>query len=362
MGIVSLSSVSSWLSGSSLGSLSSLSNLSSLFTLSIAAALDYLIGDPVWCLHPVQVMGWLISKYQQLFWQLLTPWQSKSTNLLAPEVQKRQQQFLEKLAGVCLVIFLLSSSGFITTLGIYFATSINLGLGIIVASGSFASCLAGRSLRDAARAVLAPLGQGEVEMARQVLSRYVGRDTAQLSILEIHRAVLETVTENATDGVMAPLFYGVLGVSLWGMPGVGLAIAYKAASTLDSMVGYFHPPYTYFGWGSAKLEDLLTWLPCRLHVLTLAIFSGRPGEVLQICRRDAPQDPSPNSGWSECVYAAILGVQVGGDNLYQGVVKSKPLLGDDRHPITEATIDQALQLTRYAFLFWLGLGCFLVFW
>lgn len=332
--------------------------LSSLSCLLIAALLDYLMGDPVWCLHPVQVMGWAIAKYTQLFLQLGTAWQLKSKNFLTLEKQQSSQKFLARLAGIYLLFILLGISGGVIAWSIQVATTINLGWGLVLSSITLASCLAGKSLQDAAVAVLTPLKIGDEEASREILSRYVGRDTAHLSTPEIYRAVLETVTENATDGVMAPLFYGLLGLIFWGLPGVGLAIAYKAASTLDSMIGYRTPPYTHLGWASAKLEDILTWLPCRLHVLTLALFSGRPQEVIALCRRDAPQDPSPNSGWSECVYAAILGVQVGGDNSYQGVIKSKPLLGDDRQPITEATIKQALTLTGSAFLLWLGIGSF----
>jgi adenosylcobinamide-phosphate synthase len=137
---------------------------------------------------------------------------------------------------------------------------------------------------------------------------------------------------------------------------VGGAIAYKAASTLDSMVGYRDAPYTYIGWASARCDDVLTWLPCRLTVLTIALLSGRPGHVLRVCRRDAPQDPSPNAGWSECAYAAALGVQVGGLNLYRGLPKPKPLLGNPDHPITPAIIRRAMALTRTTFLLWLGLA------
>jgi adenosylcobinamide-phosphate synthase len=120
------------------------------------------------------------------------------------------------------------------------------------------------------------------------------------------------------------------------------------------MVGYRVEPYTDLGWFSAKLEDLLTWLPCRFTVITLALVSGKPHKVWHLCLRDAPKDPSPNSGWSECTYAAILGVQLGGTNWYQGVAKDKPLLGEPVHPITPEKIYQALGLTRYCVLIWLG--------
>ena len=135
-----------------------------------------------------------------------------------------------------------------------------------------------------------------------------------------------------------------------------MALAYKAASTLDSMVGYLREPYTDLGWFSAQLEDRLTWLPCRLTVIYLCLASRKPLKVWQICRRDGVKDPSPNSGWSEAAYAAILRVQLGGKNTYQGVVKEKPLLGEPSEPISEDKIIQALTLTRYCFLSWLAIA------
>jgi adenosylcobinamide-phosphate synthase len=119
------------------------------------------------------------------------------------------------------------------------------------------------------------------------------------------------------------------------------------------MVGYRDAPYTDLGWFSAKTEDALTWVPCRLTVLTIALLSRRPLHIWRLCQRDAPQDPSPNSGWSECAYAAALDVQVGGINWYRGIAKPKPLLGDAMQPITADTLDRALQLTRWSVLLWL---------
>ena len=166
------------------------------------------------------------------------------------------------------------------------------------------------------------------------------------------RALLETVAENAVDGVTAPLFYAIAG-SFSPFGAVPVTLAYKAASTLDSMVGYLREPYTDLGWFSAQLEDRLTWLPCRLTVLWLCLASARPLSVWRICRRDGIKDPSPNSGWSEAAYAAVLGVQLGGKNTYQGVVKEKPLLGDNKETISTEKIFLALRLTRYCFLTWL---------
>lgn len=320
--------------------------------LAIAALLDYLIGDPWNWLHPVQVMGWAIQHYSQ--WALR--WKSAA---------------VLKALGIGLAIGLPLLSGLIGGLGVHLARSLHPLLGLATESILLASCFAGRSLRHAAEDVLRPLEQGDLEQARTQLRLYVGRDTDELSATEIRRALLETVTENATDGVMAPLFYGILGGILGRIMGAGLsdlfpaiflvnsaaiALAYKASSTLDSMVGYREAPYTHLGWASARLEDALTWIPCRLTVLTLAIVSGQPGQVWRICRRDAPQDPSPNAGWSECAYAAVLGVQMGGANQYKGITKVKPLLGDPVRPITEAIVHQAMGLTRTSVLIWLAIA------
>lgn len=283
-------------------------------------------------------MGWIIAGYTQAVLRFL-----KSPVLL-------------RLAGILLGIGLVGGSGLVGWLLITLVQQGHPWLGVGVESALLASCFAGRSLRDAAEDVLKPLLNGNLSEARSRLSRYVGRDTAALSQSEVLRAVLETVSENAVDGVMAPLFYALLGAILTPLGSAPLALAYKAASTLDSMVGYRETPYTELGWFSARLEDHLTWLPCRLTVLTLALLSGRPRQVWRLCQRDAIADPSPNSGWSECAYAAVLGVQLGGANLYRGVVKQKPLLGDPVQPITAAIIRRALLLTRLCFLTWLGLG------
>ncbi|MBG1244963.1 adenosylcobinamide-phosphate synthase CbiB [Nostoc sp. NZL] len=310
----------------------------SIYILIIAALLDYLIGDPWNWPHPVQIMGWAISHLTKFFLQLC------------------QNSLTQRLAGIALGLILIIGSGLVGFLIIQSARWVHPLLGIAIDSILLASCFAGRSLRTAAVAVLEPLTAGDLEKARKVLSNYVGRDTQKLSQAEILRAVLETVAENATDGVMAPLFYAIVGIFIPIVGPTPLALAYKASSTLDSMVGYREAPYTYLGWFCARLEDCLTWLPCRLTVVTVALLSGKPMHVWRICRRDAINDPSPNSGWSECAYAAFLGVQMGGTNWYRGTAKYKPLLGDAIYPITVTSIQNALQLTRYCSLLWLGIA------
>lgn len=312
--------------------------LNSGVTLVFAAFLDYLIGDPWGWLHPVQVMGWAIDRWCQWTWQYV------------------EGSIARKISGVGLFLALVGGCGYGSWLFFGWLRSVQPLPAQILEIILVASCLAGRSLRQAAQDVLTPLTTGEIAEARLRLNKYVGRDTEHLTTPAIYRAVLETVAENATDGVTAPWFYALLGASLPAVGAVPLVLAYKAASTLDSMVGYRREPYQDLGWCSAQVEDRLTWLPCRLTVLTLALLSGRPRQVLQICQRDARQDPSPNSGWSECVYAAILQVQLGGDNYYQGVLRQKPLLGDAEQVIDAEKIDRALDLTRQVFLLWLGIG------
>ena len=306
--------------------------------LMLAAFWDYLIGDPWYWFHPVQLMGWII--------KICT---DRLVNL-------SQQNWQRLLGGSFLGLGLIIGSGLCGWLIIHIAHQINTKLAIGLEVILLASCFAAKSLRVAAVDVLKSISSGELKTARSRLSLYVGRDTDNLSESEILRAILETVAENAVDGVTAPLFYAILGAFLPGVGSVPLALGYKAASTLDSMIGYRHEPYTYLGCFSAQLEDRLTWLPCRLTVLTLALFSGKPRQVLALCCRDGVKDVSPNSGWSECVYAAILGVQLGGVNTYQGVVKEKPLLGEPINPITPKKIEQALRLTRYCCLLWLAIA------
>ncbi len=295
-------------------------------------------------------MGWIIAKFTNLV--LI---KDPVTNTHIP----RFAPLIMKMLGVILGMSMILGSGIVGWAIAIAAAQVHFVLAIAVSSILLAACFAGRSLRDAAESVLAVLQTGNLENARQELSRYVGRDTQDLTELEILRAVLETVTENAIDAVTSPLFYALIGSALFDYGGVALAIAYKASSTLDSMVGYREAPYTDLGWFSAKTDDLLTWLPCRLTVLTLALLSGKPIYVWQICQRDAKQDPSPNSGWSECVYASILQVQLGGENRYRGLVKQKPLLGDAIEAIAPIKIQQAIRLTRICFLIWLSFGGFI---
>ena len=306
-----------------------------LAVLAIALLLDYLMGDPWHWIHPVQVIGGWIDRVSKIC------------------LNQFESSWTLKMAGVFLGLSTIVGTGLVVLGMVYGARWVHPLCGLAVESILVASGLAGRSLRDAAQDVLAPLNRGDIDTARQKMALYVGRDTQQLDKAGLLRAVMETVSENATDGVLAPFWFAIVGLFL-PTGSAALMLAYKAASTLDSMVGYKTPPYTELGWFSARFEDGLTWVPCRLVVATIGLLSGKPAQVWSLCRRDGPQDPSPNAGWSECAYAAALGVQLGGVNYYKGQKKEKPLLADRHHAISPDSIHKALRLTRWSLWLWMG--------
>ncbi len=301
----------------------------------LASFLDYCIGDPWGWPHPVKFIGGVIHIAVNCILQRVT----SSTG--------------RRLWGVILALSLVFASGVVSWLVVKLAWKVNPWVGGVVEVVMLASCFAGRSLRQAAEEVLQYLPH-DLENARSRLSLYVGRDTDKLPLPEIYRAVLETVAENTTDGVTAPLFYALMGLFIPPIGTVPMAMAYKTISTLDSMIGYKREPYQDIGWFSAKLEDYATWIPCRLTVLTVALMSKRPLHSIIKCRQDAIKDPSPNSGWSEGIFAVVLGVQLGGVNFYKGEMKFKPLLGQPYRNIDAQVIRQALGITRYCFLLWLA--------
>ncbi len=296
-----------------------------------ACLLDRLVGDPPGWYHPVQAMGTVIGAVERL---------------ALPRIKSATgRRWLGAILTVGLAGGVALGSWGLMTLG----TQVHPWLGIAVEVVLMAACFAGRSLGDAARAVLVPLAAGDLATAREVLSRYVGRDTEDLSEEEMQRAILETVAENTTDGVTAPIFYAVLG-------GAPLALAFKAVSTLDSMIGYKTEPYTHFGWFAARTDDWLNWIPARLTALTIALLSGHPARVLRTVRRDGPLDPSPNSGVSMAAFAGAIGVRLGGANCYRGIIKIKPFLGRARKPMSADAVRRSLALLEWTGLSWTVVG------
>ena len=201
--------------------------------------------------------------------------------------------------------------------------------------------LAAKNLRDEAKNVQSKLEYDSLDAARQAVARIVGRDTAALSPEGVARAAIETVAENFSDGVIAPMAYLMLG-------GAPLALGYKAVNTMDSMVGYKNETYLYFGRAAAKLDDLVNYIPARLSALLLiaaARFMGEDaGNALRIWRRDRRNHASPNSGQCEAAAAGALHLRLCGPASYFGVRHDKPYIGDDDRPITPGDIDRVCRM------------------
>lgn len=208
--------------------------------------------------------------------------------------------------------------------------------------------LGGRSLEREARAVRDLLDEEDLPGARLRLRSLVGRDTSRLEVSEVSRAVIESVAENTSDAVVAPLSWGAVA----GVPGL---LAYRAANTLDAMVGHRGPRYERFGWASARLDDLLNLPGARLAgALTAVTAPGRARTVLLTWRRDAGNHPSPNAGVVEASFAGALGLRLGGTNRYRTRTEHRPVLGDGRSA-EPSDIERATSLARRV-----GLGAALV--
>ncbi|TRD22684.1 adenosylcobinamide-phosphate synthase CbiB [Palleronia caenipelagi] len=208
--------------------------------------------------------------------------------------------------------------------------------------------LAARSLRDHVAAVANPLIEGNLAGARQAVSMIVGRDPNQLDEGGISRAAIESLAENASDGVIAPLFWGIL----LGLPGL---VAYKAINTMDSMIGYRSERYLDFGRSAARLDDLVNLIPARLTGALICLVAPRPGEAWRVMQRDARQHRSPNAGWPESAMAAALGVRLSGPRAYETGVEPQPWLYPEGEDASGIDIDAGLNLARKAYLLTLAL-------
>jgi adenosylcobinamide-phosphate synthase len=283
------------------------------YQFALAYLLDLALGDPRYFPHPVRGIGFLIKVFEKVLrWPSCRPSWEKTAGLLMA---------LGLPAGIFLGTYLLIESARLVT---PWAQSLVI---IVLAY----TTLATRSLHQEAARVVRALKDGRVSEARKKLSRIVGRDTEQLTYPEILKAVLETLAENLSDGIIAPLFYLLLG-------GVPLAMAFKTVSTLDSMVGYKNERYLHFGWASARLDDLFNYLPARLTGFLICLLAWPLGlsfeEAWRIRKRDGRKSESPNAAIPEAALAGALQIQLGGPAYYEGERYEKPFLGDDRSEIT----------------------------
>lgn len=281
-----------------------------------AAMLDAVAGDPRWLPHPVRGMGILID------------WCDEHIRKVS------NHPYILRAAGIALALGLPLSVFVLSGAAIVLADRVTWWLGSLVSIGLAWTTLAARDLWDHVRTVSEQLERGHLPEAQRAVGMIVGRDTDQLSQKELARATIETVAESTNDGIIAPLFYLALG-------GAPLALAYKAVNTLDSMIGHKDERYVDFGWASARLDDLVNWIPARLSavliIATAAVMTGEPARVAtgwRVLWRDGSRHPSPNSGRPEAAMAGVLGVQLGGTNVYHGVPNDRPLLGKDgRQPV-----------------------------
>lgn len=285
-----------------------------------AMALDAVIGDPRWLPHPVRALGALAAMMERL------------TRRLIPAA---------RAAGIVTVLVVVGSAGALVLLLVRAAAAIHPVVGDAVSIVLLAFTLASRDLAGHAMAVSRALERGDLSGGRANAALMVSRDTDRLDEAGCARAAVESVAENTVDGVTAPLLFAVAG-------GPAAAMMYKAVNTLDSMFGYRTERYLKFGWASARLDDLVNYLPARITAALVpaaaALFGARPGRSLRCLFRDGGKHPSPNSGLTEAAMAGALGVRLGGVSSYFGVESAKPYLGDPLEPLGRAHIRRAVAL------------------
>lgn len=298
--------------------------------------LDLLLADPAWMPHPVVGMGRAIAALE------------KRLRRLFPATPAG-----ERAAGRVLAAALPLGAFALAAGALALAYRLHPAAGFALETLWCWQALALRGLADESGKVYAQLAKGDLPAARRAVSRIVGRDTGSLTAAGVTKAAVETVAENFSDGVAAPLFYLLIG-------GAPLGLAYKAVNTMDSMVGYKNKTYLHFGRAAARLDDAANFLPSRLAALLwigaagLAGFDGRG--AWRIWRRDRLRHASPNSAQTESACAGALGVQLAGPAWYFGEYYDKPTIGDDTRPVEPADILRADRMLYLAGFLALGLG------
>ena len=283
-----------------------------------AFLLDLAVGDPRWYPHPVVLMGKFIAAGERLLWT--------------------GKAWRDVVFGMVLSLALIALAVAATWALLHALTLLPPLIAFVIAAAMASTTLATRGLLDAISRIETPLRSGNLVEARAHLAHIVGRDTSALNEDKVLRASLESLAENTSDGIVAPLFYLFLG-------GIPLAMAYKAVNTLDSMIGYRTERYLYFGRFAARLDDVANFIPARLTALfmVMATFLVRldAGLALRVLRRDHANHLSPNAGYPEAALAGALGIKLGGPSVYFGKEVWKPTLGDDFKPVTIDMLKEA---------------------
>ena len=306
--------------------------------------LDVILGDPHWAPHPVRAIGALIAGLEKLLRRLF------------PKTPRG-----ERAAGLVLVVLVLGISTGVTVGILLLCSLVSPWLRFAVEILLSYQCLAARSLRDESMKVYRSLKTGTLQEARHAVSMIVGRDTERLDETGVAKAAVETVAENASDGVIAPLLFLAIG-------GAPLGIFYKAANTMDSMVGYQNDRYRYFGTCAARWDDVLNFIPARLAGALMCLAAPLVGQdgrnAWRIFRRDRLNHKSPNSAHTEAAAAGALRVQLAGSSYYFGKLVEKPTIGDDLRPVEAEDIRRANRLMFATAFLSLALVCipYLILW
>ena len=293
----------------------------SLCALILGFFLDLIVGDPHWMPHPVVFIGRLISATE------------KAMRKIFPKTVLG-----ENFAGAAVWIVVVTVSTGLPLLILWLTYGVNRFLGLAVETILCAQILATKSLRTESMKVYSALQTGDLEKARYAVSMIVGRDTQYLDEAGVTRAAVETVAENTSDGIIAPMLYLAIG-------GAPLGFFYKAVNTMDSMLGYVELPYKNVGLVPAKMDDVFNYIPARLSALlmlaagTLLGLDGKNG--WKIFKRDRYNHASPNSAQTESVCAGLLGLRLAGDAWYHGVLHKKKFIGDARREIEDTDIPRA---------------------
>ncbi|UEM16083.1 adenosylcobinamide-phosphate synthase CbiB [Bradyrhizobium barranii subsp. barranii] len=306
--------------------------------MAVAMAVDALLGWPSWLFarigHPVTWLGRLISAID-------AAWNRDSD----PPAFRRAAG----VAGALLVIAISVAIGWVLQ------SLLPWGWIEIILAGVLAwPLVALRSLHDHVAAVAKPLQAGDIAAAREAVSRIVGRDPATLDEAGIARAAIESLAENASDGIVAPVFWG----ALFGLPGI---LGYKAINTLDSMIGHRSERHEAFGWAAARIDDVANFIPARLTGFLFVLLAARRSEALSCMVRDARRHRSPNAGWPEAAMASALGVRLSGPRIYHGSATDEPWLNEGARDPLAADISRGLTIYRRAMLLLAGLLAVLAF-
>ena len=306
--------------------------------MAVAMAVDALLGWPAPLFarvgHPVTWLGRLITTVD-------IAWNRPS-----------DPPALRRAAGVAGALVVIAVSA---ALGWVLQSVLALGWIQFVLVGILAwPLVALRSLDDHVAAVASPLQAGDIAGAREAVSRIVGRDPATLDEAGIARAAIESLAENASDGIVAPVFWG----ALFGLPGI---FGYKAINTLDSMIGHRSERHEAFGWAAARIDDVANFIPARLTGFLFVLLAPRRAEALSCMTRDARRHRSPNAGWPEAAMAGALGVRLSGPRIYHGSITNEPWLNEGARDPLAADISQGLTVYRRAMLLLAGLLAILSF-